>query len=109
MEQSITFWEQPTARRYESLVRENVMHVGKVNGFKAIDDFFFTYAQGYVTLSHDNIDVLFNVQDDIFVIIEWPKCTNKYGRVDQEIRLEYKLSDYPLIRDLAIYLENKHS
>ena len=84
------------------------MHVGKVNGFKAIDDFFFTYTAGYTTLSHDNIDVLFSVRDDIFLIIEWPKHANKYGLVDQEIRLEYKLSDYPLVKDLALYLENKH-
>ena len=108
MQQPITFWQAPNARRYERLVHENVRHVGKVNGFKAIDDFFFTYAQGYTTLSHDNIDVLFNVQDDIFVIIEWPKHANKYGIVDQETRLEYKLSDYPLVKDLAIYLESKH-
>lgn len=108
MEQYVTFWQAPNARRYERLVRENVMHVGKEEGFKAIDDFFFTYAQGYTTLTHDNIDVLFNVHDDIFVIIEWPKHANKYGLVDQEIRLEYKLSDYPLVKDLAIYLENKH-
>lgn len=108
MQQYITFWQAPNARRYERLVRENVLHVGKVNGFKAIDDFFYTYASGYTTLSHDNIDVLFSVQDDKLVIIEWPKHSNKYGIVDQEIKLEYTLSDYPLVRDLAIYLENKH-
>ena len=108
MEQYITFWEAPNARRYERLVRENVVHVGKVNGFEAIDDFFYTYAGGYTTLSHDNIDVLFSVTDNKFVIIEWPKHANKYGVVDQEIRLEYTLSDYPLVQDLAIYLEDKH-
>ena len=108
MEQYITFWEAPNARRYERLVRENVVHVGKVNGFKAIDDFFYTYAGGYTTLSHDNIDVLFSVTDNKLVIIEWPKHSNKYGLVDQEIKLEYTLSDYPLVRDLALYLENKH-
>jgi len=108
MEQYITFWQAPNARRYERLVRENVTHVGKINGFKAIDDFFYCYAAGYTTLSHDNIDVLFNVSDDKFVIIEWPKHSNKYGIVDQEIKLEYKLSDYPLVRDLAVYLENTH-
>ena len=108
MRQYPTFWEAPNARRYERLVRENIVHVGKVNGFKAIDDFFFTYSQGYTTLTHDNIDVLLNVRDDIFVIIEWPKHSGKNGIVNQEIRLEYKLSDYPLVKDLAIYLEDKH-
>ena len=108
MRQYPTFWSAPNARRYESLVRQNIMHVGKVNGFKAIDDFFFTYTAGYTTLSHDNIDVLLSVQDDKLVIIEWPKHSNNDGIVDQEIRLEYKLSDYPLVKDLAIYLENKH-
>jgi len=108
MEQSITFWQAPNARRYERLVRENVMHVGKVNGFKAIDDFFYTYAAGYTTLSHDNIDVLFSVRDNMFIIIEWPKHSNSDGTIDNEIKQVYTLSDYPLVQDLAIYLENKH-
>lgn len=108
MEQQITFWESPNARRYERLVRENVVHVGKQEGFKAIDDFFFTYAAGYTTLSHDNIDVLFSVYDDLFIIIEWPKHANNDGTVNNEVKQVYTLSDYPLILDLAIYLENKH-
>ena len=108
MEQSITFWQAPNARRYERLVRENVVHVGKVNGFKAIDDFFFTYTAGYTTLTHDNIDVLFSVRDNMFIIIEWPKHSNNDGTVDNEIKQVYTLSDYPLVQDLAIYLENKH-
>lgn len=109
MEQYITFWQAPNARRYERLVRENVVHVGKVAGFLAIDEFFFTHAQGYTTLSHDNIDVLFNVRDDIFVIIEWPKHSNQDGTINNEIKQVYKLSDYPLVRDLAQFLEKKHS
>ena len=108
MEQSITFWQAPNARRYERLVRENVMHVGKEEGFKAIDDFFYTYAAGYTTLSHDNIVVLFSVRDNMFIIIEWPKHSNNDGTVDNEIKQVYTLSDYPLVQDLAIYLENKH-
>ena len=109
MQQSITFWQAPNARRYERLIRENIVHVGKVEGFRAIDDFFYTYAMGYTTLSHDNIDVMLSVQDNKLIIIDWPKHANKYGLVDQEIRLEYTLSDYPLIQDLALYLDDKHS
>ena len=108
MRQYPTFWEAPNARRYESLVRENVQHVGKVNGFAAIDDFFFTYAGGYTTLSHDNIDVLLSVQDDKLIIIEWSKHSNSDGTIDNEIKQVYTLSNYPLVKDLAIYLENKH-
>ena len=108
MEQSITFWQSPNARRYERLVHENVRHVGKVNGFRAIDDFFFTYTAGYTTLSHDNIDVLLSVQDDKLVIIEWPKHSNSDGTIDNEIKQVYTLSNYPLVKDLALFLEHKH-
>jgi hypothetical protein len=102
----ITFWEAPTAARYERLIRDNVVHVGKSAGFKAIQDFLFTYAGGYTTLSHDNIDVLLSCQDNKLVIIEWPKhATN--GIVNKEQRLEYTLSDYPLVRELAKHLESK--
>lgn len=107
MKQQITFWEAPNARRYERLIRENVVHVGKRDGFKAIEDFIFTHAVGYTTLSHDNIDVLLSVQDDKFVVIEWAKHLDDNGLVQKEIRLEYTLSDYPLVRELAEHLESK--
>lgn len=103
-----TFWTHPNATRYERLVRENVQHVGKQEGFCAIAQFLSFHVAGYTTLQHDNIDVLFNVKDDYFVIIEWPKHSNLDGMVDNEIRQVYSLSDYPLVKELAVYLENKH-
>ncbi len=101
----MTFWEVPTAGRYERLVRENVVHVGKEEGFKAIEDFFFAYAAGYTTLSHDNIDVLLSVQDNKLVIIEWSKHK---PIIDSERRQEYSLNDYPLVMELALYFESLH-
>ena len=100
-----TFWTHPTARRYEQLVRSNIIHVGKVNGFKAIEDFFFAYAAGYTTLSHDNIDVLLSSRDNKLVIIEWSKHTPV---IDSERRQEYKLDDYPLVMELALHFESLH-
>lgn len=100
-----TFWTNPTARRYERLIRENVQHVGKKEGFKAIEDFFFTHSAGYTTLSHDNIDVLLSVRDNKLVIIEWSKHSTI---VDRERRQEYTLSSYPLVQELAIHFETLH-
>ena len=104
-----TFWNAPNARRYQSLIRENVNHVGKSAGFEAIEDFFFTYAMGYTTLSHDNIDVLMSINDDVLVIIEWAKSKNDDGTINKEIRQEYRLSDYKLIQELAHHFESKHT
>lgn len=100
-----TFWTHPTARRYEKLVRSNIIHVGKKEGFKAIEDFFFTYSAGYTTLSHDNIDVLLSIRDNKLVIIEWSKHTPV---IDREDRKEYKLDDYSLLLELALHFESLH-
>ena len=103
-----TFWTHPNATRYERLVRENVVHVGREEGFAAINDFYYAHNAGYIILSHDNIDVLFSIQDDKFVIIEWPKHSNSDGTIDNEVKQVYTLSDYPLILDLAVWLDKKH-
>jgi hypothetical protein len=107
MEQSITFWQAPNAQRYDRLVRENIIHVGRTEGFKAIADFVYSNTAYYITLSHDNIDILLSLHDDMFIIVEWSKHLDDNGLVQKENRLNYTLSDWPLIEDLAKYLSTK--
>lgn len=103
----ITFWFQPTPDRLEKLLRDQIKEYGKEKTFKKSESYIFTYAGGYTTLEHDNINVLLSCTDNKLMIIEWPQTRNNYGTFNSEKKIIEDLDLYPLILELAQYLENK--
>jgi len=104
-----SFWTHPNATRYERLIRDSVNHVGRTEAFQHIEEFYYTFASGYTTLSHDNIDVLMSCRDDVLCIIIWAKIHDYDGTIDTETKLVYTLSDYPIIQELAQHMEKIHT
>ena len=96
-----SFWNHPTPRGYERLVRANVQHVGKEQGFKEIEHFMYSRDSSYVILSRGRIDVFLSIIDNTFVVLEW---SDDPKHKDPALKYTVKLDDYPIVKELAEYL-----
>lgn len=104
----ITFWDQPTIRRYESLIRDSISHVGRRAAFCAILDFVESCNDGVVHIDHDNIHIELDIDRDLITITEYPKGKDLDGSIKDPDIHTGKLSNWYCIHDLAIAIENTY-
>ena len=105
--QTKTFWTDPSVVRYERIIRESVVHVGKEKAYYiGMVGFFSTYNEGtgYIVMSHENVDILMCPKDDIIRLNVWPKGPNDDGTFHVEETETRKLSDFVLLLEFSHYI-----